>query len=422
MGDAMADWLAYGLEDAFSEKPEFGVIRKHRTDSGLIRYDHRRDTTWAQVAREIIAADKPKFIVMMIGNNDRQSIREKPPAPRPPAAAKPNPGGQPAPAPQAQGAAPPPAAPPNPAQQDAELQQPAEAQPEPAPLTEQARLAAYGPWPFRSEKWEVAYIRRIDATIAAFKGAGVPVIWVGLPAQRGAKATQDSQYLNDIYKSRAEKAGIIYVDIWDGFVDEAGRFAAQGPDYEGQIRRLRTGDGVYFTKYGARKLAHYVEREIQRSMVHQAVPVALPPAEHEPSPKPGSPAQRPVVGPVLSLTNTNVGSEELLGGRAPARAPAADPVAARVLSKGEAVPAPTGRADDFSWPPKTPDSIDPAALAASPPAPADAARPKPSQAGASDVQPAPAESQPPPKKRRVHHPRRPPVALNPQRIFQGLFR
>ena len=31
LGDAMADWLAYGLEDAFSEKPEFGVVRKHRT-------------------------------------------------------------------------------------------------------------------------------------------------------------------------------------------------------------------------------------------------------------------------------------------------------------------------------------------------------------------------------------------------------
>jgi hypothetical protein len=35
MGDANADWLAYGLEDAYSEKPEIGIVRKHRTDSGL---------------------------------------------------------------------------------------------------------------------------------------------------------------------------------------------------------------------------------------------------------------------------------------------------------------------------------------------------------------------------------------------------
>src|SRR5690242_5938812 len=79
MGDANADWLAYGLEDAYAEKPEIGIVRKHRTESGLIRYDFRRDTEWAQVARETIAAEKPKFVVMMIGNNDRQSIREKAP-------------------------------------------------------------------------------------------------------------------------------------------------------------------------------------------------------------------------------------------------------------------------------------------------------------------------------------------------------
>src|SRR3954467_3398687 len=67
MGDAMADWLAYGLEDALAEKPEIGGVRKHRTTSGLIRYESRRETEWAQIAREIIAAEKPKFIVMMVG-------------------------------------------------------------------------------------------------------------------------------------------------------------------------------------------------------------------------------------------------------------------------------------------------------------------------------------------------------------------
>jgi hypothetical protein len=90
MGDANADWLAYGLEDAFSEKPEIGIVRKHRTDSGLISYDARRDTDWPQVAREIIAVEKPKFIVMMIGNNDRQTIRERIPAPPPSGAPKAN--------------------------------------------------------------------------------------------------------------------------------------------------------------------------------------------------------------------------------------------------------------------------------------------------------------------------------------------
>src|SRR3984885_13278128 len=43
LGDAMADWLAYGLEDAYAEQPEIGVIRRHRTVSGLIKYQPKGD-------------------------------------------------------------------------------------------------------------------------------------------------------------------------------------------------------------------------------------------------------------------------------------------------------------------------------------------------------------------------------------------
>ena len=34
LGDGMADWLAYGLEDAYSEQPDMGVIRKAKTYFG----------------------------------------------------------------------------------------------------------------------------------------------------------------------------------------------------------------------------------------------------------------------------------------------------------------------------------------------------------------------------------------------------
>ena len=50
----------------------------------------------------------------------------------------------------------------------------------------------------------------------------------------------------------------------------------EGPDFEGQIRRLRAGDGVHFTRAGARKLAHYVEREIRRVMLARATPATAP--------------------------------------------------------------------------------------------------------------------------------------------------
>ena len=135
---------------------------------------------------------------------------------------------------------------------------------------------------FRSEKWGELYARRVDEMIGVLKAKGVPVLWVGLPSMRGSRATSEMVYLNDLYRGRAEKAGIIYVDVWDGFVDDAGNYNNYGPDFEGQTRRLRTGDGVHFTSAGARKLAHYVEREIRRVMLARATPVATPPQEPEP--------------------------------------------------------------------------------------------------------------------------------------------
>ena len=357
VGDSMADWLAYGLEEAFAETPEMAIVRKHRTISGLIRYDTRRDVEWPQIVKEVIAADKPKVLVMMIGTHDRQPIRERAPTPAP--------GRNAATAKQQQQsvtAPPPPAAPLDPelqAPQGAERQNPelAEAPAEEpaimAPETPRSAAGNAGPFEFHSERWEAAYIRRIDATIAALKSAGVPVFWVGLPPQRATRATADSTYLNELYRQRAEKAGIVYVDIWEGFVDSSGQFAAQGPDFEGQIRRLRSADGVYFTKPGARKLAHYVEREIQRTLANKTTPVALPTAIEPaltPGGRPGGPAQRPLVGPVVPLATLATGQNELLGSGPARPATGSDPVATRVLTKGEAIPAPNGRADDFSWP------------------------------------------------------------------------
>jgi len=77
LGDAMADWLAYGLEDAYSEQPDMGVIRRHKTVSGLIRYQPKGDPAdWPAAAKGILATEKPDAIVIMLGLNDRLPMRE----------------------------------------------------------------------------------------------------------------------------------------------------------------------------------------------------------------------------------------------------------------------------------------------------------------------------------------------------------
>ncbi len=77
LGDAMADWLAYGLEDALAETPELGVIRRHKTVSGLLKYQPKGEPSdWAAAAKGILATEKPDVIVVMLGLNDRIPIRE----------------------------------------------------------------------------------------------------------------------------------------------------------------------------------------------------------------------------------------------------------------------------------------------------------------------------------------------------------
>ena len=335
IGDAMADWLAYGLEEVLSDTPDVGVVRNIRPTSGLMRYDAKNDSLeWSGIVKDALVNEKPSAIVIMLGLNDRLPFRDKPP---------------PKSSPQAAQAAPPQAQSPS---QDKNAQ-PDAAKPEgeqpPVAASEPQRQGPLGNYEFHTDKWAELYAKRVDDMIAALKSKGVPVLWVGLPAVYGTKSTGDMSYLDEIFRARAERAGIMYVDIWDGFVDESGRYVTQGPDFEGQIRRLRTGDGVHFTKFGAVKLAQYVAQELRRVMSSHVVPVALPAPEGAPA-KPGGGA-RPAVGPVLPLAaDTSVDSNNLLGDGGRTVPANADPVAVRVLTHGDPIPAPSGRADDFSWP------------------------------------------------------------------------
>src|ERR1700716_566543 len=345
LGDAMADWLAFGLEEAYSEQPDMGITRKHKTVSGLIKYQPKGDPAdWAAAAKGILATEKPDVIVIMLGLNDRVAMRE-------PAVEKSDgkssdkksdkkdvrakPGARPADA--KSGAKPDgaadAAAKPEDKAVDTELSPDDAADNSDAPpisAPEKSARSPSGLYEFREERWIELYSKKIEEMIGVVKSKGVPVLWVGLPAVRGAKATADMLFLDTLYRDAAGKAGITYVDVWDGFVDEAGRFLQQGPDFEGQIRRLPAYDGVYFTNPGARQLAHYVEREVTLLLAARSGRIALPtePATPDANALPGQPAPRPLAGPILPLVASSVGTDQLLGG--PGSRPAAvDALAAR---------------------------------------------------------------------------------------------
>ena len=420
LGDAMADWLAYGLEDAYAEQPDMGVIRRHKTVSGLIRYQPKGDPAdWTAAAKTILPLEKPDVIVVMLGLNDRISLREPEKSDakagdkssdktgekkndKKDARGKTD--GKPG---DAKGDDATDAGKPQEKMLDAELP-PDDADNGDIPQVttpEKGGRAPNGVVEFHDDRWVELYNKKIDEMITVLKSKGVPIIWVGLPAVRGAKATADMLFLDSLYREASAKAGITYVDVWDGFVDEAGRFLQQGPDFEGQIRRLRSYDGVYFTKAGARKLAHYAEREITRILASRSAPIALPsePATPDANAQPGQPAPRPLAGPILPLVASSVGTDQLLGG--PGSRPAAvDALVARTLVKGEPLTAPAGRADDFAWPRRevgreqakgdTPvASVSPDGTPAA--APAASQKPKQRPAAAGQPNPPPSQAAPP---------------------------
>src|SRR5262249_22289829 len=163
LGDGMADWLGYGLEEAYTDNPEFGVVRKIKPNSSLIRNEQRTDSfDWVPSARELLSGEKPSFVVMLIGTSDRVSIHERPaakPASKPGQPEKPN----------------------QPAQQKAQQKpqsppaEPAQQNPDPSAQegegpTKPDQPAAQAPSPpttaatheFRSDRWGELYSKRVD--------------------------------------------------------------------------------------------------------------------------------------------------------------------------------------------------------------------------------------------------------------------
>ena len=234
-----------------------------------------------------------------------------------------------------------------------------------------------GRLPPLGDAWKEAYAARVDTILARFSADGKPLVWVGLPPTSARRLTTDLQAINEVIRARVHASNGIFVDIWQGFVDDDDRYAANGPTLEGRIARLRASDGIHFTPAGSRKAAHFVEIELRRLLAVETPPPvemvreSLPPSEeaiaeideimaHLVSPllvpeaeaQPVVPRAAPAIGPVFPLTGSaSAGGAQLLAER-PRVDRAARLATERVLADGLAPTPVPGRADDFSWPPR----------------------------------------------------------------------
>lgn len=295
IGDSLGQTLAQGLTDLLADRPEIAILREAKVDTGLVRDDF---FDWTKGARDLLASGKHiDFAVMLIGSNDRQTLRD-------------------------------------------------------------GKGGAFDPL---SPQWKDAYANRIETIAGMFRDKKIPLVWVGLPVLKSERLAADATAFNDLYREYAGKAGATYIDVWQAFANEAGEYSATGPDVNGQIVKLRASDGVNFTAAGALKLAHFVEPEIRRTFdetkekespqspaISAPAEASLPPGDAAPAngatqATPPAPAAKPVAGPVLPLTGPVLAPGGELASRA---GPAARPMADQDQPAG---PKP-GRADDFSWP------------------------------------------------------------------------
>lgn len=288
VGDFVADGIAWGLDQTYAEETKLEVVDGSNTNSGLVRSDFY---DWNVELPKILNTEKPDIVVVALGANDRQQMRNG-----------------------------------------------------------RERIAPH------SEPWETAYRERVKALTETLKVYGRPFFWVGAPPMRIASASRDMTYINAFYADPVAAAGGHFIDVWNGFTSDEGNYISSGPDVDGQLRALRTSDGINFTRAGKLKLAFYVDREIKRQTGVGAGAVDLQTSTNQTNQiEIGPDGQKRLVGPVISLTDPAPRAGDILAG-----APDAVPTVKResetpqykMVVKGVELPTVEGRVDDFTWPPK----------------------------------------------------------------------
>jgi uncharacterized protein len=198
----------------------------------------------------------------------------------------------------------------------------------------------------RSPSWLSDYRTRVRALANAVTARNIPLVWIGQVPFKSSSMTADMLALNDIFRETAnsEKTNSAYVDIWEGFVDETGKFMERGPDVNGQNVSLRSGQ-INVTKAGYRKIAFYAESSLNRFLGDSTTPQTgvlgegnLPPLSLG---LPGVEANLERMRPIDLLDTTVNAGDTLLGATVSASQPKPPLL----------IPVPDGRIDDLQLKP-----------------------------------------------------------------------
>ena len=157
-----------------------------------------------------------------------------------------------------------------------------------------------------TEGWRTAYRGRVSALADALRATSRPVLWAGLAPVRPSNMSRDYSAFNGIAREAVEEKGLIFVDTWNGFADEEGRFVGTGPSVNGQVVQLRGSDGINFTRAGQRKLAFFLEQALNDRLGNASPQIAAT----EPTTEPAE--EGPKIGPMVPMDALTVSGSAAL--------------------------------------------------------------------------------------------------------------
>jgi uncharacterized protein len=198
VGDSLAAGLGYFAERVF--RPRLvKVSRQGRISTGLARYDY---FTWPFTMRRIVNSFDPDLVIVMLGENDHQSLQS----------------------------------------------------------VRGERVAQIG-----TPQWPAGYRDRVLKMMEIATSDGAKVVWAGLPISANPALRDHSRRQNDIFEFAASITDdVAYFDSWERFREPRGGYTAYFREGR-RVILIREGDGLHFNAIGytivAREIAKLAVEE-----------------------------------------------------------------------------------------------------------------------------------------------------------------
>ena len=183
VGDSLAAGVGYIAGRVF--RPSLVTIQQHgRISTGLARPDY---FDWFAAMGQIVEGYDPDLVIVMIGENDFQSLQ-----------------------------------------------------------TPSGKLET----PSGTPEWPPAYEDRAEALMRIATEGGARVVWIGLPVQREPKRWNFIQRQNRLFEEASTRVGdVAFLDSWDLFDAPDGGYTAFYRE-DGRVEEVRESDGLHFTATG----------------------------------------------------------------------------------------------------------------------------------------------------------------------------